>query len=435
MKHTLQITLIFCLVFSSFAFALSGALALTPATTDIEAVAINIDAGQSVGDPIANQTVAILLFILNNSEEALTDPTGFNNITSTIEDFVIDDTTNLFPSPSSSNPVKPGDLYYHAVVGHFTSAGVKTLSFTIDGTNDLAEFDETNNTVTKTVTVADGLAISDSKSVSDIKQIQTALELYFNDHLSYPPAFGGDNLLGIDVTCLGSNGFDTNCFDKQTTYMGSVPKHTLSPQHDYKYYYCNSDRYIIEFYIEEGISTLQPGLNFATPDGIVANADVDSCLNEQDSVPNLPFEVKSGWLIKNIKYAEVFYVDQDLGLRWIVNEAVAAKNFGPMWNKNIQEFEDLGTGFAFGKPITEDNATVPKSVNLDSDRDGLPDAQEYTYGTDINKVDTDADGLTDRDEVKIFGTDPHNPDTDGDGFLDGDEVKSGHNPNSPGSLP
>jgi len=42
-------------------------------------------------------------------------------------------------------------------------------------------------------------------------------------------------------------------------------------------------------------------------------------------------------------------------------------------------------------------------------------------------VDSDQDGLTDAEEP-LFGTDPKKPDTDGDGFLDGAEVKGGYDP-------
>lgn len=48
-------------------------------------------------------------------------------------------------------------------------------------------------------------------------------------------------------------------------------------------------------------------------------------------------------------------------------------------------------------------------------------------------LDSDADGLTDAEEER-YGTDPMNPDTDGDGYSDGDEVASGYNPNGPGLL-
>ena len=42
-------------------------------------------------------------------------------------------------------------------------------------------------------------------------------------------------------------------------------------------------------------------------------------------------------------------------------------------------------------------------------------------------LDSDQDGLTDAEE-KLYGTDPHNPDTDGDGYTDGAEIKAGYNP-------
>jgi hypothetical protein len=50
------------------------------------------------------------------------------------------------------------------------------------------------------------------------------------------------------------------------------------------------------------------------------------------------------------------------------------------------------------------------------------------------ETDSDGDGLTDIEELKIYGTDPQKADTDGDGFLDGDEVKNGYNPLGEGKL-
>jgi hypothetical protein len=91
---------------------------------------------------------------------------------------------------------------------------------------------------------------------------------------------------------------------------------------------------------------------------------------------------------------------------------------------------------------------------LDSDGDGLSDAQESALGTDANNADTDGggvndgtevsngtdpldssddaidsdqDGLSDADEA-IHGTDASNPDTDGERLSDGDEVHI-HNTN------
>lgn len=68
---------------------------------------------------------------------------------------------------------------------------------------------------------------------------------------------------------------------------------------------------------------------------------------------------------------------------------------------------------------------------LDSDRDGLTDAEERELGTNKYRLDSDQDGLFDKEEVKIYLTDPLNPDTDNDGILDGEEVRKGSDPKDP----
>jgi uncharacterized surface protein with fasciclin (FAS1) repeats len=53
--------------------------------------------------------------------------------------------------------------------------------------------------------------------------------------------------------------------------------------------------------------------------------------------------------------------------------------------------------------------------------------------TTVPAVDTDLDGLPDADETAL-GTDPNNPDTDGDGVGDGSEAANGTNPLDPTSF-
>lgn len=78
------------------------------------------------------------------------------------------------------------------------------------------------------------------------------------------------------------------------------------------------------------------------------------------------------------------------------------------------------------------NSNNQPSVELDTDKDGLTDKQELdTYKTDLLKADTDSDGLTDREEVVVYKTDPLKADTDGDGISDGQEIKARHNPLDP----
>lgn len=63
---------------------------------------------------------------------------------------------------------------------------------------------------------------------------------------------------------------------------------------------------------------------------------------------------------------------------------------------------------------------------VDSDSDGLEDADEALLGTDPLDFDTDNDLLGDRTEVdSLVGLDPLDADTDDDGLLDGDEDSDG----------
>jgi hypothetical protein len=59
-------------------------------------------------------------------------------------------------------------------------------------------------------------------------------------------------------------------------------------------------------------------------------------------------------------------------------------------------------------------------LSLDSDCDGISDADEQAAGLHGGLLDSDFDGLNDPDELAA-GTDPLNPDSDGDGLLDGEE--------------
>ena len=108
--------------------------------------------------------------------------------------------------------------------------------------------------------------------------------------------------------------------------------------------------------------------------------------------------------------------------------------------------------------FTELFVTQTNPLDDDTDKDGLPDGWEYTYGlnpldsdTDSNGVldpaedldndnitnineflnntspitnDTDEDGIDDYREIAVYRTDPTNPDTDGDGMPDGWEIEN-----------
>ena len=119
----------------------------------------------------------------------------------------------------------------------------------------------------------------DAKRVADIKQVQTALELFFNDSESYPVDDGDGYILGTDVTCLSSSGFSTDCSADLPIYMGLVPSNPSPGGVDYAY---NSEAaagggncttepcpaYSISFTLEGTTGGLGEGAHTASPDGI-----------------------------------------------------------------------------------------------------------------------------------------------------------------------
>jgi len=151
----------------------------------------------------------------------------------------------------------------------------------------------------------------DAKRVADIKQVQTALELFYNDNSGYPWTPNGDEEVVIGraaadadcggsactVLCLsddtnnGNDGFQATggcAASGSTTYMGLVPAYPRPPATgDYIYHAYISDgsslsncntpgdkcsTYEITFELESPISSLGGGTScVAYPIGMVCN--------------------------------------------------------------------------------------------------------------------------------------------------------------------
>jgi len=124
--------------------------------------------------------------------------------------------------------------------------------------------------------------------------------------------------------------------------------------------------------------------------------------------------------------------DADFGLRggggvfynindaWAVRADFRGSIAGISEKGTVNSILDVGVRYVFG-------ANVPPAFTVaggpkDSDADGLTDEEELRIGTDPFHPDTDKDGLGDFDEVRKYTTDPLNPDTDYDGLKDGAEV-------------
>ncbi len=130
----------------------------------------------------------------------------------------------------------------------------------------------------------------DAKRVADVKQVQTALELYFNDAQGYPveltaitlgankttPANGKNVLCYGSGTTAGANGFVNavaNCISGGTTYMGLVPSAPTPPALNvYTYLALTTGAYKISFSLEGNTGSLAEGNNCATPDGLSGGA-------------------------------------------------------------------------------------------------------------------------------------------------------------------
>ena len=104
----------------------------------------------------------------------------------------------------------------------------------------------------------------DSKRVADIKQVQTALELYFNDMNRYP--------LTSEFT---ANGLFSTSTNGTTTYMAQTPTAPTPADgtcsnSDNSFYYTSTDgaSYTLSFCIGGTTGSLQGGLNTASPVGI-----------------------------------------------------------------------------------------------------------------------------------------------------------------------
>jgi type II secretory pathway pseudopilin PulG len=114
----------------------------------------------------------------------------------------------------------------------------------------------------------------DSKRISDVKQIQTALELFYADHGCYPkhgtddvPFAVGQSKHGMSLT---SNGFSERGViqNDSTIYMGIVPSNPEPGGAPYLYIGNGSD-YKLTFAMEGPMGNLSGGAHTATPNGIL----------------------------------------------------------------------------------------------------------------------------------------------------------------------
>lgn len=124
----------------------------------------------------------------------------------------------------------------------------------------------------------------DATRLSDITRLSTALELYFNDHNSYPVAGDATPLGQAASLCLGGSGFAPSCDgSKESVYLQNISSPPAAglkglvscggAKDDYCYV-GNATAYRIQFELETAIpeDKLQAGLNCASESGVAAGA-------------------------------------------------------------------------------------------------------------------------------------------------------------------
>jgi len=99
----------------------------------------------------------------------------------------------------------------------------------------------------------------DAKRISDIKQIQTALELYFNDVNQYPTSLGSTIATGTPTT----------------TYMQVVPTPPTPPSTITQYTYLGTNTgtptYTIQYVLEGAMGSINAGTQTATNASLYTN--------------------------------------------------------------------------------------------------------------------------------------------------------------------
>lgn len=116
----------------------------------------------------------------------------------------------------------------------------------------------------------------DAKRVADIKQIQTALEMYYNDKAAYPTlATTSVGLIGGATYCLGDSGFTTGACNTAalTKYMSNIPvppatETNCTANPSYSYGSSDGSYYGLTFCLGADTGGIKSGLRTATQSGI-----------------------------------------------------------------------------------------------------------------------------------------------------------------------
>jgi len=271
---------------------------------------------------------------------------------------------------------------------------------------------------------------------------QVHLGLYHLPHLlhdAYDEAV--ENGITITPNDLTDFGYDPNLtvinenkYDSKITPIVNYENITTDQTTKFILSVKNSETYKIV--ITPNRSTYTSGISFDGADSIaqacsISTTKIDCSFNAIVSSNELIVTVTStsynmlSFSLEASLYPEVRTNEQDTSSNYLLYPEPDIDGDGI---KNQYDTDDDGDGMDDYYEI--DNGFSPYVANGsdDADNDGLTNLEEYIAGTSSSSVDTDEDGVSDFDEVKVHSTNPLVADTDGDGMSDEYEIANGLNP-------
>lgn len=101
--------------------------------------------------PKVDESVTIKVKIRNTGTRIINSNAAFSTYNINFSNF--SQTSFYYPQVSESNPLSPDEYTFYSIDGRFTKSGDKTLQFSVDKDNKLAESNESNNTFSTTFSI------------------------------------------------------------------------------------------------------------------------------------------------------------------------------------------------------------------------------------------------------------------------------------------
>lgn len=134
----------------------------------------------------------------------------------------------------------------------------------------------------------------------------------------------------------------------------------------------------------------------------------------------------STWLVK-MNSSKVYIPQIGCKLKPVRSPTAASLAFGNSWDKRII---NLDLNSIRTSPYFKEDLSVadPNHGIYDKDKDGIPAKMEDNFSTSDQDEDTDNDGVTDFEEIKIFNSSPNKKDSNNNGRPDSEDIIAGRNP-------